>query len=185
MTLRPIAATLACMVSLLWGLFVGIVIGGGTSLLAVHGLHVPLNEPVSALWAYLFAAIGGVLVGLFAGKPIWAKGARIEAGLKAGFGALLGAGLMFALRKWVGFHVDLSSIGLGQGALGTNAALAFPMVATVIALLFEVDNMFGTDDKDTKGGKRIAAGTKARVATEEPAEVEAEDASDKASKAKR
>jgi hypothetical protein len=173
------------MVALLWGLFVGIVIGGGTSLLAVLGLHVPLNEPLSALWAYLFAATGGVLVGLFAGKPIWAKGARIEAGLKAGFGALLGAGLMFALRKWVGFNVDLSSIGLGQGALGTNVAVAFPMVATMIALLFEVDNMFGGDEKGSKTSKRIASGTKARVASDEPVEVEAEDSSDKPSKAKR
>jgi hypothetical protein len=136
----------------------------------VHGLQVPLAEPISALWAYLFAALNGVLVGLFAGKPIWAKGARIEAGLKAGFGALLGVGLMFALRKWVGLGFDLSSMGLGQGAIGTSVALSFPIVATVMALLFEVDNMFGGDDKGAGGKKRIGGQSKARIAAGEDSE---------------
>jgi hypothetical protein len=185
LTLRPNAVTVATMVALLWGLFVGIVIGGGTSLLAALGLHLPLNEPLAALWAYPFAALNGVLVGLFAGKPIWAKGARIEAGLKAVFGALLGAALMFAARKWLGGALDLSSFGMGQGAVGTNAALVFPLVATVMALLFEVDNMFGGDNKASDGGKkRIGQGTKARVKTDEPSEVEIEETADKSSKAK-
>jgi hypothetical protein len=173
------------MVGLIWGTFVGLVIGGGTSLLVVKGLNVPLDAPFSALWAYLFAAVNGVLVGLFAGKPIWAKGARIEAGLKAAFGALLGMGLMFALRRWVGMAFDLSSMGLGKGALGTSAVLSLPMVATVMALLFEVDNMFGSDDNAGGAGKkRMAESTsKARVAVEEVEEPAAED--DKKSKAKR
>jgi hypothetical protein len=174
------------MVALLWGILVGVVIGRGTSLLAVHGLHVPLSEPLPALWAYLFAAVDGVLVGLFAGKPIWAKGARIEAGLKAVFGTLLGVGLMFALRKWVGFAQDLSVLGLGKGALGTNPALVFPLLATVMALLFEVDNMFGSDDKESAAGKkRIGTTTKTRVATEETSEAEPDAEVEKRSKSKR
>jgi hypothetical protein len=167
------------MVGLLWGTFVGLVVGGGLSALSVYGLHVPVDQPLSAIWAYLFACAGGVLVGLFAGKPIWAKGARIEAGLKAAFGALLGAALMFALRKWIGFGADLSSMGLGSGAIGTSPVLSLPIVATVMALLFEVDNMFGGDDKEGGGRKRIVQSTGKRVSDQEPAEQEAEAGADK------
>jgi len=162
------------MVGLLWGIFVGLVVGGGLSALSVYGLQVPVDQPLSAIWAYLFACVGGVLVGLLAGKPIWAKGARIEAGLKAVFGAFLGGALMFGLRRWVGIGLDLSSIHLGSGAIGTSAVLSLPVVATLMALLFEVDNMFGGGGKDGGGKKRIAESTGKRVSEGEPEEQEAE-----------
>lgn len=162
------------MVGLLWGIFVGLVVGGGSSALAIYGLHVPVDQPLSALWAYLLACVGGVLVGLMAGKPIWAKGARIEAGLKAAFGAMLGAALMFGLRRWIGFGVDLSSIGLGAGAIGTSPALSLPIVAMTMALLFEIDNMFGGGDKDGGSKKRVGQGSGKRVAEPETVEEQTE-----------
>lgn len=166
------------MVALIWALFVGLVIGGGTSALSVYVLGSPWNQPLASWAAYLLAPIAGVLVGLVAGKPIWAKGARIEAGLKAAFGAALGAALMFALRRWGSLSIDLSSIGLGQGQLGTHPATALPIVTTLMALLFEVDNMFGGGE-DKKGGgskttgKRIATSSSSTdQEQEEPAEVD-------------
>ena len=51
--------------------------------------------------AYLGAALTGVLIGLVAGKPIWAKDAKIEAGMKAFVGALLATGLMYAARRFL------------------------------------------------------------------------------------
>lgn len=61
------------------GLVKGLIVGGLLGFaLAKIGLAAP-----GALIAYLAAAAAGALVGLIAGKPIWAEGARIEAGLKA------------------------------------------------------------------------------------------------------
>lgn len=163
------------MVALVWALFVGLVIGGGSSALSVYVLHTPWDQPLAGWAAYLLAPIAGVLVGLVAGKPIWAKGARIEAGLKAAFGAALGAALMFTLRRWGHVNVDFSAIGLGQGQLGTHPATALPIVTTLMALLFEVDNMFGGGE-DKKGG---GTPTRKRIATSEDAGAqEQEEAAD-------
>ncbi len=156
------------MVALIWALFVGLVIGGGCAALAIlAGAGTPL--------VYLLAVVTGVLVGLVAGKPIWAKGARIEAGLKAFFGAVVAAGLLYALRSWITMPLDLTFLKLGQGPIGMNPALALPVVATALALLYEVDNMFGKDDSaGAAARKRVEGGeTKARVAQpqEEPSEA--------------
>src|SRR5580704_11431323 len=94
---------------LLVGLVLGLVVGGLVAAGFVQGLHVLTfgDGTGGALFAYATAAVTGVLTGLVAGKPIWASGAKIEAGLKAVFGALLGAGLMFAIRQWVHVTPDL------------------------------------------------------------------------------
>ena len=112
-------------------------VGGGAAL-ALFGAG------GGAALAYLAAALTGVLTGLVAGKPIWASGAKIEAGLKAFFGALLAAGLMFAIRQWVHFVPDMAFLARGDPAdLATTAsdvpALALPLVA-VLGGFFELDN---------------------------------------------
>src|SRR4051812_2636164 len=81
------------LVGILKGLLVGALVGFG---LAKLGLAAP-----PAVIAYAAAAATGVLIGLIAGKPIWAKDAKIEAGMKAFVGALLAAGLMYAARRWL------------------------------------------------------------------------------------
>ena len=86
---------------LLVGLILGAIVGGLVAAGLVAGLHVLLFAGTTGVvLAYLTAAATGVLTGLVAGKPIWASGAKIEAGLKAFFGALIAAGLMFAARRW-------------------------------------------------------------------------------------
>jgi hypothetical protein len=113
--------------------------------------------------AYLAAALTGVLTGLVAGKPIWASGAKIEAGLKAFFGALIAAGLMFAARKWLTTEVNLEFIHAGSGAIGQLPAASLPLVAAVLGGFFELDNTGGDDKDEAKG---TASTPKKRVAEE-------------------
>jgi hypothetical protein len=132
------------LVGVVKGLIVGGLVGYGLSRL---GYGAP-----DALIAYLAAAATGALVGLVAGKPIWAKGAAVEAAMKAVFGALLGAGLMFAARKWLvqPLPIDLgpalaapnASLGEaeGHGSLGGVAVTSLAAVAAVLAGLFDADN---------------------------------------------
>jgi hypothetical protein len=114
-----------------------------------------------AVLSYVGAVLTGVLTGLVAGKPIWASGAKIEAGLKAFFGAALGAGLMFALRQWGGaFELDLRFIGAGHGAVGDLPAASFPLLAAVLGAFFELDNTGdgNAEGKGESGGERKRVG---------------------------
>jgi hypothetical protein len=154
---------------LLVGLILGALVGGLVAAGLVAGLHLPVFVGTEgAALAYLTAAGTGVLTGLVAGKPIWATGAKIEAGLKAFFGALLAAGLMFALRQWGGALGDVPGFALdaakatGPVAFGDFPAIALPLVAAVLGGFFELDNTGETASDD---GKKASA-PKKRVATE-------------------
>jgi hypothetical protein len=128
---------------LLLGLIVGLVVGGGMAAGLVAGLGVPtFAGGGGAALAYLAAALTGVVTGLVAGKPIWSSGAKIEAGLKAFFGGLLGLGVMFALRRWAGsWAVNFPAIGAnGLTAIGDLPAVSLPLLAAVLGGLFELDN---------------------------------------------
>ena len=135
---------------------------------------------MSAVVAYPAAVLVGVLAGLLAGKPIWAKDARIEAGLKAVFGGLLAAGLTFALRSWAKLDLDLTRFGLGKGMLGELAVTALPLISVLLSVVFEVDNLFGQSVEPAKERKRVAtAGSpKLRAAASEGLEHEAASDSD-------
>jgi hypothetical protein len=122
---------------LLSGALIGGLLGALLAAALIKGLGI---VAFGAVLAYASAAVAGALAGLFAGKPIWARGALIEGGLKAFFGALLAAGAMFALRQWVHTTVDLSSFGAGAGELGQLPATALPLVAGVLGALFGIDN---------------------------------------------
>ncbi|MCU0693754.1 MAG: hypothetical protein MUF54_20390, partial [Polyangiaceae bacterium] len=128
------------MLRLVWGIVLGALVGGGIAALLAKGFGI---VTLGALAAYPIAVLVGALVGMVAGKPIWASGARIEAGLKAAFGGLIAAGLTYALRAWVDFPLNLSSLQLGAGAAGELAVVSLPLVGMLLALLFEVDNMVG------------------------------------------
>jgi hypothetical protein len=155
---------------LLVGLVKGLVVGG---LLGFAVAKLGFVAP-GAVIAYLAAAAAGALVGLVAGKPIWAKEAKIEAGMKAVVGALLGAGLMFAIRKWLGFPLptDLGALSapnlslLESGARGTIGGLAVTSLALVAAVLggfYEVDNTPDADESKAKGGARVDEGAKGKA----------------------
>jgi hypothetical protein len=184
---------------LLIGLVLGLIVGGLAAAALVAGLHIPLFalDTGGIVLAYLATAVTGVLTGLVAGKPIWASGAKIEAGLKAFFGALLATGLLFALRRWVPFHPDMAFLMPGvspddvkNALVGDVPALALPAVAAVLGGFFELDNT-GGDEKDdaksdaSKAKKRVAddkSNGKSQKRVAEDDDGDAEDAAPVASK---
>jgi hypothetical protein len=159
------------------GLFIGLVLGGLLAAVLIKGLGVTVFAAGAggAGLAYLFAAVTGVVVGLIAGKPIWASGGQIEAGLKAFFGALLGAGIMFGLRRFVTTEISLDSVGAGTGAIGTLVATTLPIIAALLGGFYEVDNTPEPDkkgEKEKSGGSAGKSGAKVRVAANEEASDE-------------
>lgn len=166
---------------LIIGIIKGILVGGSLGFgLAKLGFVAP-----GAAMAYLGAAVAGVLVGLVAGKPIWAKDAKVEAGMKALVGALLAAGLMFAARKWLTFALpvalgplSMANTSLGEsaavGTLGGLAVTSLALVAAVLGGFYEADNT--PDDQgatapselDRASRQRIAAAGAAGEAEDEP-----------------
>jgi hypothetical protein len=126
------------------GLVEGLVIGMALAVAAARGLG--LSAP-GALVAAALAGVAGLLVGLVAGRPIWARDAKTEALLKAGVGALAGVGLSFALGHWWSLPVDLRAYSFGAGPAGTLAALTLPLIASVLASFFELDNTGGGPTK--------------------------------------
>lgn len=166
---------------LLVGLGKGLLVGGALALLLIYGAGL---SAFGAGLAYLMAAVTGVVTGLIAGKPIWADDARIEAGLKAVVGALVGAAVMFGLRKWVGVSVDLGAFG--QGVLGELPLTSLPVIATLLALFYELDNSGGDGGEKKQGAQkqRIAAESSGSSALEED-ELDADEASAPAAREKR
>ena len=164
---------------LIVGLLLGTIVGAVVAAVLVQGLGMWSFAVSGAVFAYLAAAVTGVLTGLVAGKPIWAADGKIEAGLKAFFGALLALGAMFAIRTWAKLDVDLTSLKAGRGLLGDLPAASLPLVAAVLAGFFELDNTGESkkEDAEAKGGasKGAASGKKVRVAEEEEAEEDAAD----------
>jgi hypothetical protein len=148
------------LIGLVLGLIVGALLAGGLifGLKALSLQALSFDGTAGVALAYLASALVGVLTGLVAGKPIWASGAKIEAGLKAVVGALLGAGAMFALRQWCGsIALDLGILGPGApAAIGSLPAASLPLIAAMLGALFELDNTAEPEDKKPPGRKRIA-----------------------------
>jgi hypothetical protein len=141
---------------LLVGIVKGIVLGGllGFGLLKL-GQAVPI-----AVVAYVAAAVAGILIGLIAGKPIWAKDAKIEAGMKAGVGALLGVGLMFAARRWLtmpvpGALLDITRAQIQDAAptLGTFGMTSLAAIAAVLGGFYDADNTPEPEKAEAQGAK--------------------------------
>ncbi len=168
---------------LLLGLLIGLLMGGLVAAGLVAGLHLTaFTGTGGVILAYLTAALTGVLTGLVAGKPIWASGAKIEAGLKAFFGALLAAGLMFALRQWAGgFHPPITAVTPEDLPVGDLPAVALPIIAALLGGFFELDNTGEPADAKTGesgGKKRIAGGEGAKTNGQAKSRVVAEDDDD-------
>ncbi|MEZ4300099.1 MAG: hypothetical protein R3B70_34445 [Polyangiaceae bacterium] len=152
------------LVGILKGLVLGALLGFG---LVKLGMAVP-----GAVVAYIAAAVTGILIGLVAGKPIWAKDARIEAGMKAGVGALLGVGLMFAARRWLTMPVPdglltLTKATVAEGTTATLGGFSMTSLAAIAALLggfYDADNTPEPDKPEAKK-ESSAPADKKRIAT--------------------
>jgi len=169
---------------LLVGIAKGLVLGAlvGFGLLKL-GMAVP-----PAVVAYLAAAATGILIGLIAGKPIWAKDAKIEAGMKAGVGALLGVGLMFAARRWLTMPVpepilDVTRAQVPGGTvpeLGGFAMSSLAAIAAVLGGFYDADNT--PEESKPEGKDQKTPAPKARIAQppeDDDFEDEAADEQDK------
>ena len=152
-------------VGLLKGLLVGLAV-------SVPLQYFGLGILGSALLAYPLVVVLGVLTGFVAGRPIWARSARIEAYLKGVVGALLASGGLYALRAWVPLPVPELPGHIGGAELGAVAPLAFPLIASVIGVLFELDN---TREKEPAEQQvRVEPAQHKRVETAEDPAVMAE-----------
>ncbi len=166
---------------LLFGILKGLAVGG---LLGFGLMQIPSFATALPAWiAFIAAPLAGIIVGLIAGKPIWAEGGKIEAGLKAGAGALLGALLMWGVR-WLFGGISLSSLGLQGAALGSYAITSLAIVASTLGAFYDADNTPEAADEK----RDAAASPKLRVAApkaEEFAEEEEPEAADQKKNAKR
>jgi len=153
---------------LLVGLVEGLIVGLALAFACTRGLG---TSAPGALLLVLLGALSGFVVGLVAGRPVWARDAKTEALLKAGAGALFGAGLAFALRRWLMWPVNLSSVSFGAGPAGELAALTLPAVASVLALFFELDNT----DAEAKKPRVGSAQPKQRLGASRDAEADSPD----------
>lgn len=166
---------------MIFGLVLGLMAGAGVAAGLVRLGQASFAAGSGVMIAYLAAALVGGVTGMIAGKPIWSSGAKIEGGLKAFFGALMGVGAMFALRQWAtGFDVNMSFLGGGGPApVGELPAASLPLIAAVLGGLFGLDNTDTGDDdgagtrKRVAGGARIEAGSaaKPRAAVEDDDEA--------------
>lgn len=168
---------------LIVGLILGTVIGAVVAAVLVQGLGWVNGFPLP-VFAYLSAAATGVISGLIAGKPIWSANGKIEAGLKAFFGVLLGLGGMFALRQWAQVHVDLSMLKAGEGFIGNLPAASLPIIAAVLSGFYELDNSPGDDEeKDSEGSAASSSrGSSKKVRVVAEAEADDEDVEEPSAK---
>jgi len=174
------------LIGIIKGLIVGALLGFG---LVKLGFIAP-----PAVIAYLSAAVTGVLIGLVAGKPIWAKDAKIEAGMKAFVGALLAAGLMYAARRFLTMPVPLSlgplaapntSLGEAVNSTGTIGGLAITSLAAIAGLLggfYEADNDPNEAEAAPPNTAKKTPAKGRRIAAEEAADEDAEELDGEADK---
>ncbi|MFT3773626.1 MAG: hypothetical protein QM820_50265 [Minicystis sp.] len=157
---------------LLIGIVKGLVVGGllGFGLVKL-GMAIP-----GAVIAYLAAAVTGVVIGLVAGKPIWAKDAKIEAGAKAVVGALLGVGLMAAARHWLLVPIPVAVPNLApEGAkLGEFSMTSLAAIAALLGGFYDADND-STDEEEAPAGAAQAKQQKSGNKRIAQAEADGED----------
>lgn len=143
---------------LLLGLVLGLIVGGAVAFGLVQLGESSFASAGGEAFAYLSSAVAGALTGAVAGKPIWAAGAKIEAGLKSFFGALLAVGAMFALQRW-GAGIKPPALGAlggdGTVSIGDLPMMSLPLIAGLLGGLFGLDN---TDEPVKVEGarKRVA-----------------------------
>jgi hypothetical protein len=147
---------------LIVGLLKGLVLGG----LAGYGL---LFLGLSGWWpVYAAAAVVGAVVSLVAGKPIWAQDARIEVGMKAVAGLVLGPLLLLAVRSFLTMPLPVDVSFLPGAAregltLGGFSMTSLAIVAAVIAGFYDADNQPQPKEAARPPAKQAAPPTNQRV----------------------
>ena len=140
-------------------MFKRLVIGVGEGV-AVAAIVVAALRALSANWSsiavvYTASVVLGIVTGLVAGRPVWRRGGKVEAAVKSVVGAFIAATAMFGIRRWLP-HVDVDLGVYGKGALGAVPTAALPLVASALALVFEIDHAFGPDPTSLKARVAIS-----------------------------
>ena len=167
---------------LIFGLVFGLLVGGLLAAAVIKGIGIVAfaSSGAGVALPYVFAAVTGILVGLVAGKPIWASGGQIEAGLKALVGAAVAALAMWAMRRWFTLDLDLHSMGVGPAtptAAGLLPVATLPVIAAVLGAFYEADNTPAPEDDKgaAKSAKPKDAKSKVRVADSKKKDAEEDD----------
>jgi hypothetical protein len=127
----------------------------------------------TAATMYAAVALVGVLTGLIAGRPIWARAAKTEAALKATVGAFICVVVLYALRKWLpAVRIDLGALGAGAGPIGSVPWAFLPGIGVALAIVLEIDDAFGADPP---APSRVRAGTVASLGSTPPEPESEED----------
>ena len=125
------------------GLVEGALLGGVVAV-ALSRLHAGWGPLV----AYAATAFVGALVGAVAGKPIWARAAKLEGLLKSLAGAFIAATALYGARKWLnGVHVDFEALGGGAGPIGQVPSAALPIIGASLGFVFQIDDALGGDSE--------------------------------------
>jgi hypothetical protein len=120
---------------LLLGLLKGTLLGGALGLVLVFGFGV---SSLTGVPAYGAAILAGVCAALVAGKPIWASGAWVEVLLKSIAAAAVSVVLLWVMRTYLPVSASLGP--LGSGPLSGLPLFVLPGLASLLAILFELDN---------------------------------------------
>lgn len=149
------------------GLIKGLVIGGAIGAGLTYGLH--WSVPANAWVAGLLLAMGAAgTTGVFAGKPPWKEGAWLEALLKGGVGAGVGALLYWLGSTYAGF-IELPLPSADGGPWTSLPVVFLPAIAGVYGSLVELDNTGDDSEGGTKGGTKGSAPPRTRVAVDDGA----------------
>lgn len=145
-------ASLADVVKLILGLLKGALVGGAIGYGAfAAGLDGGL------LWVVY--GVAGALVGLIAGRPLWAlitdkDGTTWVSVLKALFGFGVGCGLYALVGKvWGGFELELSFLDKEPRLFQHWQPVFAASVGGFLGGFFEIDDAIGGDAPPSKGGK--------------------------------
>lgn len=137
---------------LLLGLVKGVLLGGALGA-AMHFLFGPTLVGVGA---YFFYALLGGLVGLVAGRPAWRTGAGVAAILRGVFGLGVGVGLFALASSFLGVQVGIpGAVPSAMASLSHLPMFLAPMIATVYAVLVELDDGGENPEPEVKSKVRI------------------------------
>jgi hypothetical protein len=147
---------------LLLGLAEGLLVGLALGIVCTRELG--LGAP-SGVTLVLLGSVAGAVTGLVAGRPVWARNAKVEALLKSAVGAVLGGALSLAFSHWLKGTLDLRGFALGVGPIGQRSVSLLPAVTSVLALLFELDDDGKRPDRQLESSGR----ERRRMPTADPA----------------